>query len=66
MIVKHYNSTLKIGFNSWQEVYSSDGVLIKPKEHFGRLVYTNKRIPLKRIVAGVDQHNFEIRFDYPF
>ena len=65
--LKYYNSKLNIGFNSIR-----DGVMdcntnswLKAKEHKGRLVYGNQRIPYSKIKKGIDKRNKKI-FICPF
>ncbi len=65
--LKYYNSTLKIGLNSWRKIYDCNtGLWVDAAEHKGRLVYGNKRIPYKRIKAGIDQRDFVIQEYLPF
>lgn len=65
--LKYYNSTLRIGFNTWKEVYDvKNEVWLPAKEHLGRLVYGNDRIPYKRIKAGLDKRDFIVQEYLPF
>lgn len=67
MILKYYNSTLKIGFNNWREVYDcKTEQWLKSSVHKGRLVYGNNRIPYTKIKAGIDKRNFEVKQYCPF
>lgn len=67
MTLKYYNSTLKIGFNRWREVYDCNSEQwLKAKAHKGRLVYGNQRIPYTKIKSGIDIRNFEVNQYCPF
>ena len=67
MTLKYYNSTLKIGFNNWREVYDCNTeTWLKSSVHKGRLVYGIKRIPYSRIKSGIDKINFEVKQYCPF
>lgn len=65
--LKYYNSGLRIGFNTWKEVYDvNTEVWLSAKEHKGRLVYGSKRIPYTRIKSGIDKRNFIVKEYLPF
>jgi hypothetical protein len=66
--LKYYNSVLCIGFNNPREsVYDfNEKVWLPAKEHLGRLVYGNKRIPYKKIKNGIDTYNFLVQNYCPF
>lgn len=66
--LKYYNSKEKIGFNNLREsVYDvSNKVWLPAKEHKGRLVYGNKRIPYKRIKSGIDSRDYIVQDFCPF
>lgn len=65
--LKYYNSSLQIGLDDWRQVYDvANGVWLQAKEHRGRLVYGNRRIPYLRIKAGIDKQNFIIQEYIPF
>ena len=67
MKLKYYNSTLKIGFNNWREIYDcTSEKWLKSKVHKGRLVYGNERIPYTKIKSGIDTKNFEVKQYCPF
>lgn len=68
IILKYYNSHLKIGFNNAREA-AYDVVTSKwlpAKEHLGRLVYGNKRVSYNTIVAGITHRNFIAQYYCPF
>jgi hypothetical protein len=58
--LKHYNANLKIGFNSPREAaYDVTlGKWLPAKEHLGRLVYGNNRVPYKKIAENITHRNF--------
>ena len=65
--LKFYNSKLQIGFNFPTEVYDVvNKQWMKSKYHAGRIVYGEKRIPYKRIAAGIDKRNFIAQEFLPF
>jgi hypothetical protein len=67
MKVKYYNSTMKIGFNNWREVYDCNNeIWLKPSVHKGRLVYGRNRIPYTKIKKGIDKSNYNIEIYCPF
>lgn len=65
--LKYYNSTLRIGFNTWKEVYDvKNETWLEAKEHLGRIVYGKDRIPYKRIKKGLDKRDFIVQEYLPF
>lgn len=58
--LKYYNSAEKMGFNNPREAAYDcvNKVWLPAKEHRGRLVYGNNRIPYKRIASNIDHRNF--------
>lgn len=65
--LKYYNSTLQIGFNTWREIYNvKANTWLPAKEHKGRIVYGNDRIPYPRIKAGIDRSNVVVQEYLPF
>ena len=60
--LKYYNSTLKIGFNSIRDgVYDcKNKIWLSAREHKGRLVYGNQRIPYTRIKKAIDEINKKV------
>ena len=65
--LKYYNSDLKIGFNTWKQIYDVKNKLwLEAKHHGGRVVYGNSRIPYKRIVEGIDARDFIAQAYCPF
>ena len=60
--LKYYNSTLQIGFNSIRNgVYDcKNNTWLSAREHKGRLVYVNQRIPYTRIKKGIDTKNKKV------
>lgn len=65
--LKYYNSTLKIGFNSWKKIYDvENNVWIEAKEHSGRVVYGNNRLPYSKIKNGIDCFNLVVQQFCPF
>lgn len=57
--LKYYNSSLQIGFNSIRDgVYDCKNERwLTAREHKGRLVYGNERIPYNHIKKGIDTKN---------
>ena len=67
MILKYYNSTLKVGFNTWREIYDCKiEAWLKSSVHKGRLVYGKNRIPYTKIKKGIDKNNFLVKIYCPF
>jgi len=65
--LKYYNSSLKIGFNTWKQIYDVKNKLwIEAKHHGGRVVYGSSRISYKKIVKGIDTSNFIAQNYLPF
>ena len=65
--LKYYNSTLKIGFNNWQQIYDcAANCWIKATEHKGRLVYGSNRIPYSKIKKGIDTKDYVVQQFCPF
>lgn len=65
--LKYYNSNLGIGFNTWKEVYNNKSeAWLTAKEHNGRIVYGNDRIPYTKIKLGIDIKDFIAKEDCPF
>lgn len=65
--LKYYNSTLKIGFNTWKEIYDCNAESWLPaKEHKGRVVYGNNRLTYAKIKSGIDKRNFVVQEYMPF
>lgn len=61
------NGSLKIGFNTWKEIYDCENkYLIKADYHLGRIVYGKKRLPYIRIKKGIDSRNFIVQQYLPF
>lgn len=66
--LKHYNSSLGVGFNNIIDgVYCANtNQWLKPKYHLGRLVYGTKRLSYKKIKEGIDKKNYLIQKSTPF
>jgi len=68
IVLNYYNEKEKIGFNNLRE--AAYDVLsekwLPAKEHLGRLVYGNSRIPYKKIVSGISHRNFKVQEYCPF
>ena len=65
--LKYYNSTAKIGFNTWREIYDcKDQRWIKADYHLGRIVYGKERISYTKIKSGIDVNNFIAQQYCPF
>lgn len=65
--LKYYNSTLKIGFNNWQQVYDvASNTWLKASEHKGRIVYGSNRIPYSKIKKGIDKKDYVVQEFCPF
>ena len=66
--LKYYNSELKIGFNNLREaVFNLETKQwLQAKEHKGRLVYGNQRIPYNRIKEGLDSFDYVAQEYCPF
>lgn len=65
--LKYYNSSLRIGFNTWKEIYDCNSEMwLAAKEHKGRIVYGNNRVPYSKIKSGIDKRNFVVQQYLPF
>lgn len=52
--LKYFNSKLNIGFNDWNRIYDCNKhIWLESKEHKGRLVYGNNRIPYTKIKYNI-------------
>ena len=60
--LKYYNSTLQIGFDSIRDgVYDcKNEVWLTAREHKGRLVYGNQRMPYTKIKKGINEINKKV------
>lgn len=65
--LKYYNSSMQIGLNDWRQVYDcKTQTWLSAKEHKGRLVFGNNRIPYTKIKSGIDTKNYIVQEFLPF